>query len=98
MSRVVIIGAGGHAHEVLDILLACRAKGHEIEPLGFIDENTDNHSHTLDGFLVLGDFRWFQGVNRSEIEVICAVGTPQVCHKVARQTQSLRLRFASAAG
>jgi len=96
MSRIVIIGAGGHAREVLEILLACRANGDDIEPLGFIDENPGNHGQTLDGFPVLGDFRWFQGVDRSEIEVICAVGTPQVCRKLVRRAQALGLRFTSA--
>jgi len=96
MPKVVIIGAGGHAREVLDILLTCRANGHEIELLGFIDENPDNHGRTLDGFPVLGDFRWFQGVDRGDIKVICAVGTPQVCHKLAQKARALGLRFASA--
>lgn len=96
MARVVIIGAGGHAREVLEILLACRADGHEVEPLGFIDENPDKHGQTLDGFPVLGDFRWFDGKDRDDIEVICAVGTPHACRKLAQQAASLGLRFASA--
>ena len=96
MTRVVIIGAGGHAREVLDILLACRRNGDDIEPLGFIDENPDNHGHVLDGLPVLGDFRWFEGVDCTDIEVICAVGTPQVCCKLVQQAQRLGLRFASA--
>ena len=95
-SRVAIIGAGGHAREVLDILLACQTDGHEVEPLGFIDKNPGNHCHTLDGLPVLGDFRWFESVDHSEVEVICAVGTPQVCRKLAQRAQALGLRFASA--
>ena len=96
MSKVVIIGAGGHASEVLGILLTCRANGDDIAPLGFIDENPDTHGQALDGFPVLGDFRWFEGVGHGEVEVICAVGTPQVCRKQACQAQALGLRFASA--
>ena len=96
MSKVVIIGAGGHAREVLDILLARRVKGDNIEPLGFIDENPENHGRSLDGFPVLGDFRWFEGVDRGEVEVICAVGTPQVCRKLSKRAMDLGLRFASA--
>ena len=95
-SKLVVIGAGGHAREVLDIFLAYRSSDHQIEPLGFIDENPDNHGQALDGFPVLGDFRWFKGVDRSEIEVICAVGTPQVCRSLAQRAQALGLRFASA--
>lgn len=96
MPKVVIIGAGGHAREVLDILLSCRATGEDIEPLGFIDENPDNHGRTIDGFPVLGDFRWFDGVDRSEVKVICAVGTPQVCRRLAQQAQSIGLSFTNA--
>jgi sugar O-acyltransferase (sialic acid O-acetyltransferase NeuD family) len=96
MPKVVIIGAGGHAREVLDILLACRANGCEIEPLGFIDENPDKHGQTLNGFPVLGDFRWFNGVDCGDIEVICAVGTPEICRKLVRQAQAIGLRFTNA--
>lgn len=97
MPKVVIIGAGGHAREVLDILLVCRANGHDIEPLGFISENPDNYrGHILDGFPVLGDFRWFEGVDRGDVEVICAVGTPKVCRELTQKAQALSLRFASA--
>lgn len=94
--KVAIIGAGGHAREVLDILLACRVRGDEIEPLGFIDENPDNHGRVLNGFPVLGDFRWFEGVDRSEIGVICAVGTPQVSRRLILKAQALGLSFARA--
>jgi len=96
MPKVVIIGTGGHAREVLDILLTCRANGDNIEPLGFIDENPSNHGQTLVGFPIIGDFRWFEGVDRNEIKVICAVGIPQVCRKLVHQAQSIGLEFASA--
>ena len=45
----------------------------------------------LDGFPVLGDFRWFEGVDRGDIEVVCAVGTPHACRRLARQAQALGL-------
>ncbi|MEM2582648.1 MAG: acetyltransferase [Candidatus Caldarchaeum sp.] len=93
MPKVVIIGAGGHAREVLDILLDCRANGYEVEPVGFIDENPDIHGRIVDGFPVLGDFRWFEGIDRSDIEVVCAVGMPWVCRKLVQKAQTLGLRF-----
>lgn len=93
MRRIVIIGAGGHAREILEILLACREKEGNIKPIGFIDEDPDKHGQVISGFPVLGDFRWFSGVDRSKIEVICAVGTPQVCRKLTLQAKRLGLRF-----
>jgi len=96
MPKVVIIGAGGHAREVLEILLACRAKGEDVEPLGFIDENPENHGRTLDGFPVLGDFRWFEGVDLDEVRVICAVGTPRICRRLVQKARDMGLHFTSA--
>lgn len=95
MRKIVIIGAGGHAREVLDILLTCRANGESIEPLGFIDENPANRGRILNGFPVLGDFRWFENVDHSGIEVVCAIGTPWICRKLVQRAQDLGLRFAN---
>ena len=96
MPKVVIIGAGGHAREVLDILRDCQANGQKIELLGFIDDNPDKHGQILDGFPVLGDFRWFEGINHNEVEVICAVGTPETCYRLVQRALTLGLRFANA--
>ncbi|MGB9898517.1 MAG: acetyltransferase [Anaerolineae bacterium] len=96
MSKVVIIGAGGHAREVLDILLTCRASGEDVEPIGFIDENPQNHGRLLNGFPILGGFQWFEGVDRQEVRVICAVGTPQITRKLVIQAKSLGLHFTNA--
>ena len=42
MERVVIIGAGGFAREVVDIFLAMNEESRRFEILGFIDENPVN--------------------------------------------------------
>lgn len=39
MKTVVILGAGGHAQVVADILLAARRAGGECEPIGFLDDD-----------------------------------------------------------
>lgn len=94
LRKIVIIGAGGHAREVLDILLTCHTD-ESTELLGFIDENPDRHGQILVGFPILGDFRWFEQVNRSEIAVICAVGAPYVCRKLVNRAKALGLQFAN---
>lgn len=96
MSRIVIIGAGGHAREILGVLLESQNDGQPVEPLGFIDENPETRGQFIDGLPVLGDFSWFRGVDTSRIEVVCALGAPQVCRRLAQQAQDLGLRLASA--
>ena len=54
MMKVVIIGAGGHAQVVADILLrACDARA-LIQPVGYLDDNAATHGHVLLGLPVLG--------------------------------------------
>lgn len=96
MSSTVIIGAGGHAREVLDILLDRRASGQDVEPVGFIDENSANHGKMLNGYPVLGDFGWFRGVDRTTLRVVCAVGSPELCRKLVQKALSLGLSFGNA--
>jgi sugar O-acyltransferase (sialic acid O-acetyltransferase NeuD family) len=97
MKHIAIIGAGGHGREVLGILGERCQSGASLDIVGFIDENPDKHGEILDGIPVLGDFNWFQEKKeRSEIEVICAVGSPVVTRKLADTIRNLDLRLTNA--
>jgi sugar O-acyltransferase (sialic acid O-acetyltransferase NeuD family) len=94
--KIVIIGAGGHAREVAEIL---RHQG-QVEPgisvIGFIDENTQSCGEMHDGVPVLGDWSWFDEVDRNHIRVISAVGSPDACRHLVWRARELGLAFASA--
>ena len=45
--RIAIVGAGGHATVVGDILLRMHEAGAEVEPIAFIDENPSGPSRTI---------------------------------------------------
>jgi sugar O-acyltransferase (sialic acid O-acetyltransferase NeuD family) len=94
VKRVVIIGAGGHAREVHDIFAASRRNGVDVDVVGFIDEASTRTS--MCGLPILGGFEWFKGVDRSEIGVICAVGTPKLNNALVQKAQSLNLQFVTA--
>lgn len=95
MPRIVIIGAGGHGREVAEIL-GQQAEAHgQIELLGFIDDNRALHGHILDGVAVLGDWSWFDGVDRREVAVVCAVGVPLICRRLVERARALELQFAN---
>lgn len=53
--QVLIIGAGGHGQVVADILLAMRAAGEDIAPVGFLDANPNLSGRTFLGLPVLGN-------------------------------------------
>ena len=96
MKRVVIIGAGGHGREVADILRDQARADSELEPVGFADENRDLHGRQFDGLPVLGDWSWFEGTDRTDLAVICAVGSPHICRRLVERAHRIGLSFVSA--
>ena len=93
MKRIVILGAGGLAREVADIFMACNQVKEEYEILGFIDENQANHGKQLNGFPVLGDFSWFDAIDKSQILVTTGIGNPASRRKVVNKALNHALRF-----
>lgn len=94
--RVVIVGAGGHAREVLEILWARRAAGDALEPIGFLDDAHAGAAGTLNGLPVLGGLEWLEGADGEGVSAVCAVGTPAVCERLAGRVRALGIRVASA--
>ncbi len=95
MQKVVILGAGGLARDVLDVFLARNSKSLEYEILGFIDENESYWGSVLNGFPVLGGFEWFEGRDREELRVICGIGSPESRRTMAQKAYDRGLRFCS---
>ena len=93
MQKVVILGAGGFAREVLDIFMAQNTVSAQCKILGFIDENPGHWGMILNGYPVLGSFDWFDAQDKSELRVICGVGTPAVRRKLVQKAAALGLRF-----
>lgn len=94
MKRVVIIGAGGHAREVADILRNQTGEG--LSVLGFVVDDPENHNRTVAGLPVLGNWRWFEGADRSELFVICAIGLPHLRRQLVERALAQEFRFANA--
>lgn len=93
MNRVVVLGAGPLAREVLDVFLACNQHGSSYQIIGFIDENREKHGENLNGVPVLGDFSWFDAVDQSELCVIAGIGNPVSRRKVVNKALSHGLKF-----
>lgn len=79
MTRVVIVGAGGHARELLDILDRCPG----LEAVGFVSEEASEHGTSVCGLPVLGGLDRLEGLVRPEktgspVRVVLGVGSPAV--------------------
>lgn len=88
MSRrpLVIVGAGGHGREVLDIVEALEARAPRFELLGFLDDRPRAPGASVRGLPVLGGVDWLATVDRRPL-VVVAVGS-----SAARWRVTARLR------
>ncbi len=93
MRRVVIIGAGALAREVLDALNACAAAGDPVEMVGFVVDPQYSAAGTIiNGRPVLGGFDWLSRHAR-EVEAVCAVGQPDVRRQLILAAQAAGVAF-----
>ena len=81
---------------MLGIFLERMALGEPWEIVGFLDEDTSHRGQIVDGIPVLGDWRRLDGVDRSDLRVICATGTPAIARRLVSQTRKMGLRLCSA--
>ena len=96
MERVVIIGAGAHGREVLEILRQQAQIQSDLLPLGYIDDDKNLKGQTLDGLPILGAWDWFDCVDRREVAVICASGFSEVRKHMSERATAIGLRFLKA--
>lgn len=95
--RVVIVGAGGHGRDTLDVFQACNvAAPGSWDVLGFISEVEGEHGRTVAGAPVLGGWTWFERQDRAAWPLVaCAVGDPAVRLRLVARATELGLSFAS---
>ena len=90
---VVIVGASGHAREVLDIFVTCQEQGHDHDVLGFIvDEKYGRPGAFVNGRPILGDFSWL-AQHAEEIAVCLGVGDPALRFQLVTRCRKLASRF-----
>jgi sugar O-acyltransferase (sialic acid O-acetyltransferase NeuD family) len=93
--RIVLLGAGGFAREVLDIFDACKAVGQDYEVLGYIAESEYGKPGTIvNDIPILGDFDWFDKY-ASEVYAVCAVGAPELRLRLVKRACEHGVRFCS---
>ena len=94
--RVVIIGAGGHAREVAEILSHQEREGAGPRVIGFVVDDPENHAAEVGRLPVLGDWSWFGGADLDGLAVVCAVGLPQARKRLVERAAAKGLPFARA--
>jgi sugar O-acyltransferase (sialic acid O-acetyltransferase NeuD family) len=96
MKRIVIFGAGGHGREVADVLRDQARQRGEMSVLGFVVDEPGIHDRVAGDLPILGDWSWFQGIDRNEIAIVCAVGSPQLRARIVARAVTSGLSFFNA--
>jgi sugar O-acyltransferase (sialic acid O-acetyltransferase NeuD family) len=95
VQRIAIVGAGGHARDVLDVLEACNARAPTWEILGFVVETPwYTPGARVNGYPLLGDFGWIAA--NPDVGLVVAVGDPPLRRRLALQAAAAGARFCSA--
>lgn len=95
VKKVVIIGAGGNAREILDILDACNQAGQQYDALGYVvDPEYGSPGTIVNGKPILGDLNWLSR-HRRGIWAVCSVAAPELRLRVVTRARKSGIRFCS---
>lgn len=95
MKQVVIIGAGGCARDVLDVIDAVNLHDLQYEVLGYVvDSQYGSPGTIVNGKPILGDFTWLSE-HSEDVWVICAVGPSHQRYQLVRRAERINCRFFS---
>ena len=95
MNDVVIVGIGGMALEMLDLIDACNQAEHIYRPLGFVvDPQYGTPGDVIQDLPILGGFDWLEQ-NASVVSVVCAIGESHRRYRVVNRLLGMSCRFTS---
>lgn len=88
MKNIIIIGAGGHASVVIDIIESMKKNGNEINIIGLIDDNETITEFM--GYPILGKVKNTSVYINNDTEFIIAIGNNETRRKVAMELKDLK--------
>ena len=91
---LVIIGTGGHAREILEVVEAVNAQRPSYTVLGFLDDDEVRRGGGVSGLPVLGATSWLDEASL-DVRYVIGIGSCESRARVARRLASVRARAAT---
>jgi len=97
MKKVIMLGGGGFAREVLDTIDIINTQTDDaISPIGFVyDGGSKDTGKLIHGLPVLGDSSHLKRVDFNEVSLVAAVGRPVWRRKMVEGAKKLGGKFMS---
>lgn len=91
MKKIIIIGSGGHAKVVADIILTRKEKLKEnLEIIGFLDDNFKNLKYNnIFGIPILGDLENIKNFISKDYSFVIAIGDNDIRKKISENYSKL---------
>jgi len=94
MMRVLIIGAGGHAQVVADILLRMQEQNGSVRPLGYLDDNPALNGRSYIGVPVLGNLARLSEIDHDGVVIALGDNALRKCVYEEARSRGERLIIA----
>lgn len=93
--KIVILGAGGHAREIVDLVEAIDSEGGRHDVLGYlVDPEYEAAGTVIHDLPVLGGLDWLDR-RAAEVSVVCGIGYPHLRYGMVQRAAARGARFAS---
>lgn len=88
MKNIILIGAGGHASVIIDILEAMIKQGNQIKIYGLLDDNNDKSEFM--GYKILDKVKNANLYASEETEFVIAIGSNTIRKNIAMKFKNLK--------
>lgn len=88
MKDIIIIGAGGHASVIIDIIECMKNNKHQVRIKGLLDDSKDK-THFM-GYKILDKVKNAHLYNSKDTEFIIAIGSNEVRKSISKKLQNLK--------
>ena len=88
MKNIIIIGAGGHASVIIDIIESMKNVGHELRILGLLDDRKDITKFM--GYKILDKINNAPFYNYKDTEFVIAIGNNRIRKEIAEKFNELK--------
>lgn len=97
MKKVIMLGGGGFAREVLDTIDVINTHTADaISPIGYVyDDGSKEVGKLIHGIPVLGDLSYLKNVDLNEVLLVAAVGRPVWRRKMVEEAKKMGGKFMS---